>query len=510
MGVVMVLEPNFKKVVSSVRRKIGTTQSVIELKLPTNDNEINAIYSVGANANISSVEIVGSIVNFTGLVDFQAVYKSSMVSSLDYTAEFKDKFDAGEEISGELIATASVVQVNSSLVGNDIRVVAIVEVSLDLIENKELSVLVSVDNADAYKSYKDITYSTYVGKAYEKFDVTGTLEIKDATAVHMVSSCARLSDVVAKDDYILVRGVMGLDICYSVGDDLSSLRSTYRELDFDWEVAYSGASSDSSIESMVSTISNEIKVSSIVTESGMEVDIDVPTMFNGFVFENNKLTIVEDVYLESNYLSITAEVMPTIADIKSLSFKDNISGSAEINDAAAFIDEVLSVSVNNIVLARNYVDDGRLVVEGVVFATAVYYTKETATASAVQIEMPFAVEQKASCEYSSVVTLCLGGIAARSRRGKEIEVSGELYCYVDCYGLEDSVVISGITLGEEKPEDDCSLYIYIVKPEQTVWDIAKEMNVSVELIMEQNPNITDGLKTGDRLVIYKPKMIDFN
>ena len=80
-----------------------------------------------------------------------------MVSSLDYTAEFKDKFDAGEEISGELIATASVVQVNSSLVGNDIRVVAIVEVSLDLIENKELSVLVSVDNAHAYKSYKDIS-----------------------------------------------------------------------------------------------------------------------------------------------------------------------------------------------------------------------------------------------------------------------------------------------------------------------------------------------------------------
>ena len=38
-----VFEPNFTKVISSVRRNIGSTQSVVELKLPTNENDIAKI-----------------------------------------------------------------------------------------------------------------------------------------------------------------------------------------------------------------------------------------------------------------------------------------------------------------------------------------------------------------------------------------------------------------------------------------------------------------------------------
>ena len=41
----MVFEPKFTKVVGSVRKNIGITQSVVELKLPTNENDISKIYS---------------------------------------------------------------------------------------------------------------------------------------------------------------------------------------------------------------------------------------------------------------------------------------------------------------------------------------------------------------------------------------------------------------------------------------------------------------------------------
>ena len=72
-GVEKVFEPNFTKVVSSVRKNIGITQSVIELKLPTNENDINKIYSVGAKSTLTSFEPVGRELTFFGVVDFQAV-----------------------------------------------------------------------------------------------------------------------------------------------------------------------------------------------------------------------------------------------------------------------------------------------------------------------------------------------------------------------------------------------------------------------------------------------------
>ena len=53
----MVFEPNFTRVASSVRKNIGITQSVVELKLPTNEDVIDSIYSVGAKSTILNQEV---------------------------------------------------------------------------------------------------------------------------------------------------------------------------------------------------------------------------------------------------------------------------------------------------------------------------------------------------------------------------------------------------------------------------------------------------------------------
>lgn len=509
MGVVMVFEPNFKKVVSSVRTHIGTTQSVIELKLPTSDSEVKEVYSVSASSSIVSSEAVGNAINFVGLVDFQVIYEGETLSSLDYTAEFKDRFEGDTEVKGELIVSSNVVGVNKSVVGGEIRVSATVEVNVYAIVSKDYNVLEGIEGDSAYKTLKDISYTTYLGRAFERFDVSGDIEISDATRVHMVTPCLRLNSVDSKSDYIAVSGVMGLSICYSSTDNLEGLKSTYREVDFSWEVAFDGMEEGYSVDSAISVISKDTKVSSVASDDGVVISISVPVEFSGYVFEPKTAKVVDDVYLESNYLSVTSESMQTMTGLKSICFKDGVLGSAEIDENAPFIDDVLSVSTNNIVLARSYVLDGRLVVEGVANATVVYYTKETQSATSVEIEMPFAVDEKIDAEKASVVSLCLADTVAKSRRGKEIEVSGKIYVYSDAYTLDDEIIISEITLGEEKPLDDCSLYIYIVKPNDTLWDIAKEMNVSVDLILSQNPDVLGPLNVGDKLVIYKPRVMGF-
>ena len=70
-------------------------------------------------------------------------------------------------------------------------------------------------------------------------------------------------------------------------------------------------------------------------------------------------------------------------------------------------------------------------------------------------------------------------------------------------------IISDIALASSKPIDDCSLCIYIVKPNQTLWDIAKELGVSQELILEQNSDVEFPLRAGEKLVVYRPRVINF-
>jgi len=446
-----------------------------------------------------------------GLVDFQAVYKSdSGVSAIDYSAEFKDKFIASEELVGELIISSNVIDVNSQATSGGIKVVAVVEVTFDEIVSKDINVLTSANGDNVYQNTKTINYSTYIGRAYEKFDVTQDFKIDGAQNILIVTPCASLVNVEARDNYLILNGVLGLDICYKSGEALNDIATVYRSEEFSWEVALNGINASSLIQSDLSLMMNEIRVTSTPEDDGVSVNIYVPLTYSGYVFNQQEVEVVDDIYLEKNYLSITAENFETISSNESLAFSDNISGTASILETSPFIDEILGVCTNNIMLARSVVDDNKLIVEGVANATVVYYTKETNDLTSVLVEMPFAVEQKAIGENSSVVTLCLNNVSARSKRGKEIEVSAELKIYSDLYSLDNVSVISNIVVGEEKPKDDCSLYIYIVKPNQTLWDVAKEFGVSSEMILEQNPDIELPIKAGDKLVIYCPRIVNFD
>lgn len=506
----MVFEPNFTKVVSSSRKNIGITQSVIELKLPTNEDVIDAIYSVSAKSTIISNEVAGNDINFVGLVDFQAMFESAGITALDYSAEFKDKFVCDSEVLGEVVLSSNVVDVTSSIVSNGIRVVAIVETTIDNIVSKDINVLTSINSQDVNIQYKDVEFSTYIGKAYEKFDVTQEFDVKNATKILMVTPNACVTSVIPNENYMTVNGLLNVDVCYQTGDSNGDVTSDFQTFDFSWDIALTGITDTSVIQSEISIMFNEIKVTTMLEEGGANVNLYVPIAFAGYVFAKTNMSVIDDVYIKSNYLSITSETFDSIVGMPSLQFRDNISGTASIADTAPFIDEILGVCTNNIVLASSRVDNNKLSIEGVANATVVYLTKETNALTAVQVEMPFSVEQKVDGNMASVVTLCLSDVNARSKRGKEIEVSSNLSVYVDMYGMNTMQVISNITMGDEKPKDDCSLYIYIVKDNQTIWDIAKEMNVSEELILEQNPDVELPLRSGEKLVIYNPSLIGFD
>ena len=505
----MVFEPNFTKVVSSERNNVCTTQSVIELKLPTNDNNISKIYSVGAKSTIIRNEVSGREVSFNGVVDFQAVYESEGFSAIDYTAEFKDRFVCDKDLRGEVILTSSVIDVSSSIVSGGIRVVAIVEISIDEICSKDINILTSVSGDDVHVSNNDITYSTYLGKAYEKFDIGEDIKLDNVKNVLMVTPCVSLSKVDPRDNYIIVNGKLGLDVCYQSGDNINDISTHHFDVGFDWEVAFDGVESNSIVQSVVDIITNEIKISTTIDNGTANMNVFVPITYSGYVFKENTVMVVEDLYLEKNYISITCENFYTIECNNSISFKDNISGTASVLDTAPFIDEVLGVSTNNIVLASSRVSDSKLYIEGIVNSTVVYFTKETNEITSVQVEMPFAVEQKVEGGFASVVTMCLDNLSARSKRGKEIEVSAELNVFADVYGRRQECVVTDVVVTGEKSREECSIVIYVVKPNQTIWDVAKETNVSQELILEQNPNVELPLKTGDKLVVYKPNLMMF-
>lgn len=502
-------EPNFTKVISSVRKSIGSTQSLVEIKIPTTDNDVKKIYSVGAKSSIVSSDNEGKELVYTGLVDFQAVYEEGGIKASNYSAEFKDKYLSDDVLDGEVVVTSNVIDVTSEVVSGGIKVVAVVEVYIDLIVSDEINVLVGATGEDCHCSTNDISYTTYLGKATEKIEVSEDIVLEDVSNILMVTPCVGLYKVDGNDNFISIEGCVNLDVCYLDNSPKASVRSTFKKINFDYDVPFDGVNKESIINSIVSAVYNEIKISTEIEDGKGRMSVLVPIVYSCYVFDEKTISVVEDVYLERQYLSITCENFTSISEGTSLCFKDNISGVASIDDDAPFIDEILGVCTNNIVVANCKVVADRLIIEGIVNATVMYYTKEIDESISVLVEMPFAIEQKVNGKYANTSTMCIENISARSKRGKEIEVSASLSVFVDVYGVKSGCVISQIVLGDIKPQEDCSLYLYIVREGQSLWDIAKDVGVSQEKLLEQNQNIELPLRCGDKLVIYKPNQIKF-
>ena len=449
------------------------------------------------------------VIEFSGIVDFQAVYDSAGISAIDYTAEFKDKFELPDDVMGEVLISSNVVDVTSNIVSSGIRVVAIVEVTIDEICSRDINLLTDVNGDGVYSTGRQVDFSTYLGKASEHFDVSGEFEVKDVNKLLMVSPRVCLGKVEPRDNYVIVSGIVEVDGCLQGGDNPSDIITHSHTFDFSTEVALDGIDENSIIHNQLSILYNEIKVSSTEEEGGLLVNVYIPLLYNGYVFKKNTMAIIDDVYSSKNYLSVTSENFETLIGKNPIKFKDNISGSASILETSPFIDNILGVCTNNIVLASSNVLGDKLFVEGVANATVVYFTKETSSITSVQVEMPFSVEEKVDGVEADVVTLCLNNVTARSKRGKEIEVSAELSVYADMSSINSETIISQVVVGEEKPNDDCTLYVYIARPGQTVWDIAKEMSVSEDIILEQNEGLELPLKGGEKIVIYRPKVFGF-
>ena len=153
-----------------------------------------------------------------------------------------------------------------------------------------------------------------------------------------------------------------------------------------------------------------------------------------------------------------------------------------------------------------------MVVEGVASTTVLYYNKEENSKNSIIVEMPFATRVKVDRLKGDPVVVAnsvMSDISTKSKRGQEIEVFAKLYLYVDIYCKETSAVISEVTVGEEKLQSDCAIKIHIVRENETLWDIAKELGTSVDELMSQNENLELPLKENDRVFLYNQRVMEF-
>lgn len=511
----MALEPRFERVSTAHRVKFGVTQAVIECRLPISDeSEITKVLCANAKSYIENSEVVGNEVLFAGNVNFQVIYENEnmQTNSLDYTAEFKDKYYS-EKLNANIvpIVLSSVVDINTTISGRDIKVVAIVEISVEGIETSGVDALVRVDGDNVYSNTEQLMVSSFVGVLNDRFDMSYDIEIKDNIARVLEVSCSPyIESVIPQEKFAKIIGGANIDICYLTNGETSVLRTYQTKVDFTQEVALEDLQDDSCIQSVLNINNSQIKVTTNIDVDLAVVNLNLPYHYMGYAFNKRDIEVVDDVFSTDNFLKVNTESFSTLECGGNLTLESKVTGNVESEDV--FMDEVLGTCCNTITVATSYIQEGNLVVEGVASTTVLYLNKESNNTYSTMVEMPFSINEKtnnSNNKFVPIVNVSLGEVSARVRRGTELDVSATLFVYADFYSVNCEAVITEIDSMEEKPEPNCVLTIYIVKPNETVWEIAKQLNINPDELLEQNPNIQLPLMGGEKMVVYKQREVLF-
>ena len=510
----MAFEPNYNKVVSSYRKRLGTTQAQIECKLPVNENtEINKVLCANAKAYIGGAESMSGEVSFNGFVNFQIIYDGTEPQGMDYTAEFKEKYQNSDITPNSVpIISCSVVNVNTGIVGAEVKVTAIVEIAVDIVDTMESNVLTEVDAADVFSKTDTLNYAMYMGDAKNRFEQNFDVEINERIS-KVLGVCAdvQLTNVTPKTEFAEIKGLLNVDISYLSGGENPTIKMMQKQVDFTQEVPLKEIAEDSYISSDINVVSGDIKVTTNLDENLSVINLDIPIVYNGYVFNPTSTTYVTDLFAINNYVNIDLESLAVMRKADSRAFQERFDASVTIDEEMPLIDEIVGVCDKNITVTSQTITGNTLNLEGINTVTVLYENRETNTTNSILIESPFSLSfnMEGLDGLEPEVQMVMGDVYAKGRRGNEVEVNGDIYIYANFFGKDTEVVISSVKLGEERNQYMAPLMLYIVKPGETLWDIAKNLSVSPDLIVEQNPNLEFPLKGGEKVRVYRQRMINF-
>lgn len=234
--------------------------------------------------------------------------------------------------------------------------------------------------------------------------------------------------------------------------------------------------------------------------------IEVQTEINCMAYETRQVDIIEDLYSIYSDLNITQKRVTTMANKQNI--KDTYNIREQISIPEIGNNRLLNVQVMPIILNTS-IKNGKVIYEAQVDLEILYETNNGVDLRTVQLPFNFEIMSNDIGQMSNINT----SIEIRREDfivdNGNINVNIELEFNVSVYQNENLNIIDDICEGEKRQDDNYSMVIYFVKPNDTLWKIAKKFKSTVEDIVRLN-KIEDENKIYINQQLYIPKFVRKN
>lgn len=469
------------------------------------DNEISKVLFVKSFANVLHTEILDEEVNVSGKVITSLTYISTsgesqnVDSEIEFNQTVKDKrIKQGDEVC----VTSSIIDCEMNSVSvNEVDTNTIVELNVKLVSNEKIN-YVTGGGDGLYvldEPFKD-KFLTKSGKEEVSFEIE--VQNKEDVLDVLNSSCA-----------LAVKSIKGrggiaqvdFNACYSL---FIKEEEQFKIINDETSVSEEVVIDIAGDESLICGRMNVISCDSEIQQNKVILKINATFCYD--VYEEKTLNFVSDAFSTTNEIKLN--VISALQNRFAYNFSENteIVGNISVNDENFEIRKVVGALPKNLVISKFEVMDGEVEVEGVSLFSAIYQDVEDVYFT-VDVEIPFVSTFKnPNIKKGQMVSIssCIFDVKAKIRKANEIEIcAGANICF-NLFEKNEFAYVNNIEIGEEKIADENALVVYVAKDNESLFDIAKKLSISLAELKEQNPALEDGLNNGASIVIYKQKIVN--
>lgn len=490
-----------------------------DFNIPDTKDDIDKIIAGNGYIVVSEVTSEEGKVKVIGTVYFKALYKT-----LDEKADIE--VYEGEIPFEDVVNVDGINKLNRSesrckledltvsmINSRKLEVRGLIGNSVNVYEGKELECATDLIGGQGMEFlYKDISLTDMVISKNDVFKIREEIEIQDSkpNIKQIVWSSVEFknAEIKALDNKLSVRGELEMFVIYKGQEEhlpiqyVFSVRSIYKELEC------LGAREGMILETECYMGKGDVSVRQDADGEDRIIAVDYNVNMSIKLYEDKEYKLLSDIYSPSvDVLPMTEEIcyenliMRNSAKAK-INYKHRMSHDGE--KLLSICHVFGSVDIDDI-----EIEDDSVAVNGVVKVSVLYVAAGEDPLNCMQIDVPFdyVVDTAPLSKEDSVrITPSLDMLSASMLNAEEIEIKSQVNLGISIFERSSALAIVDMSVTDidyEKKAAMPGIVGYIVKPEDTIWSIARKYYATTESIKSINNLESDNIKPGDRLIVVK-------
>lgn len=492
------MELSYKQIVNNCIIECAHDQIAVTCSVNTKERGgVKKLLGIQAECKVYTVEAMKGEAKITGKACYKVIYldKENQPKGLDYFCDFNESISGNISPTDKLSVNHSVVDVSGKIDDDEITLTAVCDFVIKIIGSHDGKTVDSI--SDVYVNRETMQCVTLNALKEDTFDVSS--EEESGASVNKVlyfGTTPIITSVTTSDVGATVEGMVQVEIVYDTDSGVKGKRFGMpfsEEIEAENAVDVTATVKSSRLVLSGDEANNVFEVEAFVTISGYDVGVRAEDVVVD-AFSTTKELSVEQTYLPCRrYTNCKTFDFPVSAEVE---------GEGLPNNAVVLATPVLRVNIANAIAG-----DNEVTIEGLAVATILYYIEDRV--DSVQVELPFSVTEKVDgivpvdmLTAEAIIT----DLQANFMAGI-INLRAMLKARVCVYTTYRLKWVCSVAEGEDKPVNRNGISICYVGANDSVWDIAKAVNLSPEEVTALNPDLDTTSNDGAprRVVVFRKR-----